>query len=197
MMGRYAERGGLVSQGISAEMIADQWDLSREDLDAFGARSQQRRGPSHRRRALRARAHRGQGPRRRGQRHRRDPHHRRRHPPRHHRRGARQLEARLQARRQGDRRQLVADQRRRLGRAHHERGESGCARTHAQGAIPRLCPGGRGPRDDAHGTDPGHAFGAREGQDVDRATSTWSRSTKRSPRWSLRGRRSFTPTWPR
>ena len=41
MMGRYAERGGLVSQGISAEMIADQWDLSRDDLDAFGARSQQ------------------------------------------------------------------------------------------------------------------------------------------------------------
>jgi acetyl-CoA acyltransferase len=41
MMERYAERGGLVSQGISAEMIADQWDLSRQDLDAFGARSQQ------------------------------------------------------------------------------------------------------------------------------------------------------------
>jgi len=40
MMERYAERGGLVSQGISAEMIADQWDLSRQDLDAFGARSQ-------------------------------------------------------------------------------------------------------------------------------------------------------------
>ena len=30
-----------MSQGISAEMIADQWDLSRQDLDAFGARSQQ------------------------------------------------------------------------------------------------------------------------------------------------------------
>ncbi|MHB1503524.1 MAG: thiolase family protein [Acidimicrobiales bacterium] len=41
MMGRYADRGGLVSQGISAEMVADQWGLSREDLDAFGARSQQ------------------------------------------------------------------------------------------------------------------------------------------------------------
>jgi acetyl-CoA acetyltransferase family protein len=40
MMERYAERGGLVSQGISAEMIADQWGLSRQDLDAFGARSQ-------------------------------------------------------------------------------------------------------------------------------------------------------------
>ncbi|MGH9139265.1 MAG: thiolase family protein [Acidimicrobiales bacterium] len=38
---RYAEVGGLVPQGISAELIADQWDLSREELDAFGARSQQ------------------------------------------------------------------------------------------------------------------------------------------------------------
>jgi acetyl-CoA acyltransferase len=41
MMNRYAEIGGLVSQGISAEMIADQWGLSREALDEFGARSQQ------------------------------------------------------------------------------------------------------------------------------------------------------------
>jgi acetyl-CoA acyltransferase len=33
---------GLVPQGISAEMIAEKWGLSREDLDAFGAESQQR-----------------------------------------------------------------------------------------------------------------------------------------------------------
>ena len=39
---RYQPVGGLVPQGISAEMIADQWDLSREELDAFGAESQQR-----------------------------------------------------------------------------------------------------------------------------------------------------------
>src|SRR5205814_2970702 len=38
---RYAAQGGMVPQGISAEMIADKWGLSREDLDAFGARSQQ------------------------------------------------------------------------------------------------------------------------------------------------------------
>jgi acetyl-CoA acyltransferase len=38
---RYADRGGLVPQGISAEMIADEWNLSREDLDAFGLRSHQ------------------------------------------------------------------------------------------------------------------------------------------------------------
>jgi acetyl-CoA acyltransferase len=39
---RYAPVGGLVSQGIGAEMIADKWNLSRQDLDVFGARSQQR-----------------------------------------------------------------------------------------------------------------------------------------------------------
>jgi acetyl-CoA acyltransferase len=37
---RYAPAGGLVPQGISAEMIADQWSLDRESLDAFGVRSQ-------------------------------------------------------------------------------------------------------------------------------------------------------------
>ncbi len=42
VMSRYAEKGGLVSQGISAEMIADQWNLSREDLDVFSAESQRR-----------------------------------------------------------------------------------------------------------------------------------------------------------
>ena len=41
VMERYASVGGLVPQGISAEMIADKWNLSREDLDAYGARSQQ------------------------------------------------------------------------------------------------------------------------------------------------------------
>jgi acetyl-CoA acyltransferase len=41
-MNRYAERGGLVSQGEGAELIAEQWDLSREDLDAFAVQSHQR-----------------------------------------------------------------------------------------------------------------------------------------------------------
>src|SRR5205807_4841144 len=41
VMERYASAGGMVPQGISAEMIADKWGLSREELDAFGARSQQ------------------------------------------------------------------------------------------------------------------------------------------------------------
>ena len=41
VMARYAPSGGLVPQGISAEMIAEKWNLSREELDEFGARSQQ------------------------------------------------------------------------------------------------------------------------------------------------------------
>jgi acetyl-CoA acyltransferase len=42
MMERYATVGGLVPQGISAELIADKWDLSRDDLDAFSLQSHQR-----------------------------------------------------------------------------------------------------------------------------------------------------------
>jgi len=41
MQDRYKETG-LPPQGIGADMIADQWGLTREDLDAFGALSQQR-----------------------------------------------------------------------------------------------------------------------------------------------------------
>jgi len=37
---RYQAAGGLVPQGISAELIADQWNISREDMDAFAERSQ-------------------------------------------------------------------------------------------------------------------------------------------------------------
>ncbi len=42
MMSRYAERGGLVSQGEGAELIADQWGITREQLDEFAVRSHQR-----------------------------------------------------------------------------------------------------------------------------------------------------------
>ena len=37
-----AERGGLVGQGEGAELIAEQWNLSRDDLDEFSVRSHQR-----------------------------------------------------------------------------------------------------------------------------------------------------------
>jgi acetyl-CoA acyltransferase len=42
MMSRYADAGGLVPQGISAELIAERWGLSREDLDAFSLSSHQK-----------------------------------------------------------------------------------------------------------------------------------------------------------
>lgn len=38
---RYADQGGLVPQGISAELIAEKWGISREDMDRFGVRSQE------------------------------------------------------------------------------------------------------------------------------------------------------------
>jgi acetyl-CoA acetyltransferase family protein len=37
---RYADQGGIVPQGISAELIADKWGITREAMDAFGLRSQ-------------------------------------------------------------------------------------------------------------------------------------------------------------
>jgi acetyl-CoA acyltransferase len=39
---RYEPLGGLVPQGVSAEMIADKWNLSREDLDRFSAETHRR-----------------------------------------------------------------------------------------------------------------------------------------------------------
>ncbi len=41
MQARYRDRGGLVPQGISAELIADEWGLERTDLDTYAARSHQ------------------------------------------------------------------------------------------------------------------------------------------------------------
>jgi acetyl-CoA acetyltransferase family protein len=39
---RYSDRGGLVHQGLSAELIAEKWGFSRQDLDSFALQSQQR-----------------------------------------------------------------------------------------------------------------------------------------------------------
>jgi len=39
---RYAPGGGLVSQGIGAEMLCERWNLSREDLDSFSVESHRR-----------------------------------------------------------------------------------------------------------------------------------------------------------
>ena len=167
MMARYSDDEGhsrLKGQGIGAEMIADQWGISREELDAFSVRSHQR--------AARATAE-GRfereivpvaGPRRRGQRHRRGLRGRRGHPARLDRRGAGQPEAGLQGGRQGHGGELVADHRRLVGRADHERGEGELAGPDAAGALLRLRPGRRRPGDHADGSDPRHHHGARAGQ---------------------------------
>ncbi len=42
MIKRYEPAGGLVPQGISAELICDKWGITREDMDAYAARSHQR-----------------------------------------------------------------------------------------------------------------------------------------------------------
>ena len=42
MTARYDKIGGIVPQGISAELIAEKWGLSREDLDTYSAESQRR-----------------------------------------------------------------------------------------------------------------------------------------------------------
>ncbi len=39
---RYEPQGGLRNQGLGAEMIADQWGITREDLDAFSLESHRR-----------------------------------------------------------------------------------------------------------------------------------------------------------
>src|SRR2546421_9686618 len=42
VLARYQERGGLVPQGISAELIAEKWNISREDNDRFALESHMR-----------------------------------------------------------------------------------------------------------------------------------------------------------
>ncbi len=42
MEARYAGRGGLVNQGIAAEMVADRWDVGREELDEYSLGSHRR-----------------------------------------------------------------------------------------------------------------------------------------------------------
>ena len=51
LMARY----NLVPQGISAEMIADQWEIPRSELDELGLRSHQNRAQGDRGGTLRAR----------------------------------------------------------------------------------------------------------------------------------------------
>ncbi len=41
---RYASAGGLVPQGVAAELVADRWQISREDMDRYAVQSHRRAG---------------------------------------------------------------------------------------------------------------------------------------------------------
>ena len=161
---RYAEQGGLVPQGISAELIADKWDISRDDMDAFGARSQQLAATAtaegrFEREILPVLGADGADD--------------------DHRRGAARDDGRVarpsSSRRSAPRRRAAGSRpatRRRSptarGGADHERGEGRRPRADAAGPVRRLRPRRRRPAADADRADPGHAQGARAGQADDR-----------------------------
>ena len=110
MSDKVHDRFQIVMQGISSDLIADKWELSREDLDALLVRVAPARRPRDRR-----------GPLREGDRSGRSDEPARRLPLRHRRGGAPRVDARedgraaggLHARGEDDRGQLVADRRRR------------------------------------------------------------------------------------
>ena len=88
MMARYTGEDGhsqLKGQGIGAEMIADQWGISRDRARRLLGAEPPAGGPGDGRGPVRERDHPRRRPRRRGQRHRRDLRRRRGHPARLHR----------------------------------------------------------------------------------------------------------------
>ena len=122
------ERWQIVPQGISAEALASEWNLSREALDAFSLESHRRAIAADRRRPLRERDRSGRG---RGGRCGRALRGRRGAAPRHVSREARLAPARLPARRCRHRRQLEPDRRRRRRGAGRERSGRRPARARA------------------------------------------------------------------
>ena len=166
------ERWEIVPQGISAELIAEEWGLSREELDAYSYESH--------RRALAAieegrferevvpvevsNPHTGVALRRR-----RDT------ARRHVAGGAGGAEAGLPAGREGDRRELEPDLRRRRGRARRERGRLLAARAGAAGAVRLVRPRRRRPAADAARQPAGVRARARAGRASAGTTSRWWR----------------------
>ena len=115
----------IVGQGLGAEMIADQWEIPRSELDELAVRSHRLAHQA----TEEGRFEREIVP---DGRQRRDVRHRPGDPPRHEPRDALAAEARVQARRQDHRRQRLADLRRRRGGAADVRGEGQGARAHAR-----------------------------------------------------------------
>ena len=122
----------IVPQGISAEVIAEEWGLSRESLDEYSYELAHARRAGDRRGPLRAgdRPGRGLQPARRCPvRGRRDA------AARHHAREDGDAAAGVQGGRGGHRRELERDRRRRSGDAGRERGACVCARARAARAV--------------------------------------------------------------
>ena len=160
LMARY----NLVPQGISAEMIADKWEIPRSELDELGLRSHQNAA----RATEEGRFERETIPMtREDERVRGDGRGRPGHPPGHEPREAVAAEAGLQGGRQGDRRELEPDLRRRRRGAADDAREG--RRVRPQAARPDHGPDHRrrGPGDHAHRPDPRDAQAARAQQDED------------------------------
>ena len=179
----------IIPQGLSAEMIAEQWGLKREELDEFSAGSHEKAGRAIAEGRFKreiAPAHAGG---RQGVRHRRGR--ARAREPREDG-GARAV---LQARRRGDRRQFLTDLRW-SGRAPDHVGGAGQGpRSDAAGPHRRDRARRRGSDDHADRAHPRHPARAREGGDERSSRSTGSRSTRRLRPSCWRGSGSCTPTW--
>ena len=134
------ELHGTDSMGETAENVAERYDVSREDQDAFALESHRRAVAAARGRALRRRAgHRGRA----AAQGRPDHRARRRGPaPRHERRAPGRAPAGVPRGRHGDRRQLVADQRRRRlpGGGLRREGASSSAPSRWRGSWPPAPP---------------------------------------------------------
>ena len=197
-MGRYTERGGLVGQGEGAELIAEQWGLSREDLDEFSVRSHQR--------AAQATA---------------EGRFEREIIPVAVKDDDRNDTDELMTTDEGIRPDSSVETLANLKPAFRPEngkvtagnssqitdGASGVlvmseakatvARSHPPGPVPLLRGGRQRPDHHAHRPDPGHADGPRAGRADPRRHRRRSRSTRRSPRCRWPGPRSSTPTWTR
>ena len=155
---RYADQGGLVPQGISAELIADKWSISREDMDTLRRPEPAAGGAGHRRGPLRARDPAG-ARRRRG-----DGHRSTRACARPRWSRSAKLKPSFRPEEEGGRvtagnSSQITDGSSALLIMSEEK--AAAARVHAAGPFRRLRPRRRRPPPDADGADPGHGQGAR------------------------------------
>ena len=138
----------------TAENVADEFKISREDQDAFALRSQQRTAAAQDSGRLAAEIVAGRNPAPQGRSDHRRP---RRASARHQPRSARQAEADRPQGRHGDRRQLVGRQRRRRRADHRQRRSGQAQRPDAARADPRRRGRRRAAADHGHRPRPGLA----------------------------------------